>query len=64
MYQRGKSKHSVGLMAYIRFNVPSLQEKDVEHENSPCLPIEAILSKHKWCFVTYYNSLSTPAAVS
>ena len=50
-------------MAYIRSDIPSRQRKDLEPENSPCIIIEALLIKQKWCFVTYYNSPSTTDAV-
>ena len=63
MYRKDKSKHSGGLMAYIRSDIPSRQRKDLEPEDSPCLIIEALLNKQKWCFVTYYNSPSTSDAV-
>ena len=43
-------------MAYIRSD-------NLEPENSPCIIIEALLNKQKWCFVTYYNSPSTSDAV-
>ena len=63
MYRKDKSKHSGGLMAYIRSAIPSRQRKDLEPEGSPCLIIKALLNKQKWCFVTYYNSPSTSDAV-
>ena len=50
-------------MAYKRSDIPSRQSKDLEPENSPCIIIEALLDKQKWCFVTYYNSPSTSDAV-
>ena len=56
-------KHSGGLMAYKRSDIPSRQRKYLGPENSLCTIIEALLNKQKLCFVTYYNPPSTSDAV-
>ena len=56
MYRKDKSKHSDGLMAYIRSDIPSRQRKDLEPKDSLCLIIEALLNRQKWCFVTLENA--------